>query len=176
MEGPKTVFKIGRTETTRTLSVDSLNFTKAMVSPNVSKEKKRELLRKAAKQHVAYQINAINNKGCDRHLFLLKILSNEAVEQNEFSEIPEIFTDPLMSKSATFQLSTSAMPKSHFYSSFGPVCHDGYGMCYQVAQNRCRAGITAFKDCKETDATIFRDTVVQCLRDVRELFDEKSKL
>lgn len=68
-----------RTETIRSCSVDTFNFTKAMVSPDVTDDKRYELLNKALQGHVKYTSDAVNAKGCDRHLLGLKILATQVV-------------------------------------------------------------------------------------------------
>ena len=52
-------FKLGRTDTIRSCSIDSFNFCKAFVDSEVSRDTKVELLRKAVAAHKQYT-NEVN--------------------------------------------------------------------------------------------------------------------
>lgn len=47
-------FQLGRTDTIRSCSIESLEFSKGMMDPSLSKQKKAELLRKAVTGHKNY--------------------------------------------------------------------------------------------------------------------------
>jgi carnitine O-acetyltransferase len=107
-------FALGRTETCRTVSEDSVAWCKAMEDPNVSNEKCVELGRKAIAAHVKYIMEASDGKGVDRHLFgLKKLLGPEEA-------VPAIYKDPAYSYSSHWFLSTSQLSSEY---------HNGYGWC-----------------------------------------------
>ncbi|RIA85327.1 acyltransferase ChoActase/COT/CPT [Glomus cerebriforme] len=101
-------FQHGRTEVCRTVSVDSVNWVKAMEDPQVPIEVKAELGYKAINAHVKYMAEAVEGKGCDRHLLGLR-MSLEPHEQK-----PAIFTDPTYAKSSHWNLSTSQLSSEYF--------------------------------------------------------------
>ena len=105
-------FQLGRTETCRTVSEESVAWCKAMEDPNVSNEKCVELGRKAIAAHVKYIMEASDGKGVDRHLFgLKKLLGPE-------DELPAIYKDPVFAYSCHWFLSTSQLSSDY---------HNGYG-------------------------------------------------
>eukprot|EP00002_Diphylleia_rotans_P024068 TRINITY_DN4744_c0_g1_i2.p1 TRINITY_DN4744_c0_g1~~TRINITY_DN4744_c0_g1_i2.p1 ORF type:complete len:508 (+),score=77.98 TRINITY_DN4744_c0_g1_i2:57-1580(+) len=64
----------GRTETVRSLSVESVEFTRLMLSEGVSSKSKFDALKAAVAAHQRYMNEAVNGKGCDRHLLGLRLL------------------------------------------------------------------------------------------------------
>lgn len=61
----------GRTETVRSVTNESCDFVRAMVTNNVSREEKIRLLHAAGEKHTVLYKDAMNGKGFDRHLFAL---------------------------------------------------------------------------------------------------------
>ncbi|KAK1740190.1 choline/carnitine O-acyltransferase [Skeletonema marinoi] len=99
-------FVHGRTETARTVSMDSKAFVEAMGYKSMvdndgadEKKDKLKLLRNAAESHHEYTRSACNGYGVDRHLLGLSLVISEEEEQ------PELFKDPVFirSKSWRFQ-------------------------------------------------------------------------
>ncbi|CAG8541519.1 20175_t:CDS:2, partial [Gigaspora rosea] len=123
-------FAHGRTEVCRSTSVDSVNWVKAMEDPKVPLEVKADLGRKAIKSHVKYMSEAVEGRGCDRHLFGLRMSLRPGEEK------PAIFTDPIYIKSTHWYLSTSQLSSEYFVGyGWGEVVPDGYGIAYQVNAN-----------------------------------------
>ena len=105
-------YQLGRTETCRSVSDESVAWCKAMEDPSVSDEKCLELGRKALAAHVKYIMEASDGKGCDRHLFGLKKL----LGPND--EVPAIYKDPAYSYSTHWFLSTSQL-SSEYTNGYG---------------------------------------------------------
>ncbi|EXX78513.1 carnitine O-acetyltransferase CAT2 [Rhizophagus irregularis DAOM 197198w] len=113
-------FQHGRTEVCRTVSVDSVNWVKAMEDQKVPIEVKAELGYKAINAHVKYMAEAVEGRGCDRHLFGLRM----SLKSNE--KKPTIFTDPAYAKSTHWNLSTSQLSSEYFQGyGWGEVVPDG---------------------------------------------------
>ncbi|OLL23497.1 Carnitine O-acetyltransferase, mitochondrial [Neolecta irregularis DAH-3] len=131
-------FKLGRTETCRTVSDESVAFCKAMCDPNVSTKESIDLCRKAINAHVKYISDASEGKGVDRHLFGLKQL----LKPDE--PIPEIFSDPAYSYSSHWFLSTSQLSSEHFIGyGWGEVVADGYGIAYMINEDSINFNIVS---------------------------------
>uniref|UniRef100_A0A673TP95 Carnitine O-acetyltransferase n=1 Tax=Suricata suricatta TaxID=37032 RepID=A0A673TP95_SURSU len=103
------MFHLGRTDTIRSASMDSLNFVKAVDDSSVSalgieqkEHQKVELLRKAVQAHRAYADQAIRGEAFDRHLLGLKL---QAIE--DLVSMPDIFMDTSYAIAMHFNLSTS---------------------------------------------------------------------
>jgi len=144
-------FRRGRTETGRSLTSDSVNFIDAFMDSSIPDATKMELFSKAEISHVQYAKQASNAQGCDRHLLGLKLLTLENKE-----ELHPLFKDPIFEKSSHWLLSTSTLaPKFITSICFGPVCSDGYGVCYTFRENDLNFAISSFKRDPFTDTNIF---------------------
>lgn len=101
-------FYHGRTDTVRTFSVDTKDWTESMLNDSVSSTQRREKLEKALASHSAYMKRATEGKVIDRHLLGLRLVK----DANE--EMPAMFKDPIWRESTRFRISTSNM-SSPFY-------------------------------------------------------------
>ncbi len=124
-------YQQGRTETTRTVSTESVAFCDAMADPSISREDSEQLFRAAVQQHVKYTADASDGYGVDRHLFGLKKLIQEG------EEMPEIFTDPAYTYSSTWYISSSQL-SSEYFNGYGwsQVIDQGWGIAYMINENR----------------------------------------
>lgn len=117
----------GRTETGRTVSVESKNFVKTWIDSNATNEDKIAAFNAACKQHVRYLSEAADGKGVDRHLFgLLRML-------REGEEVPAIFKDPVFRYSSKWFISSSQVTSEYFQSwGWSQVIDEGFGLAYLV--------------------------------------------
>lgn len=117
----------GRTETGRTVSIESKKFVETWANNKSSNEEKIAAFNAACKQHVKYLVEAADGKGVDRHLFgLLQMIK-------EGEPIPEVFSDPIFKYSATWFISTSQVPSENFQSwGWSQVIDEGFGLAYLV--------------------------------------------
>jgi carnitine O-acetyltransferase len=124
-------FQLGRTETCRTVSDDSVAFCNAMADPNIDNKATAELFRKAVSAHVEYISAASDGKGVDRHLFGLKKLLAPG------EELPAIYKDPAYSYSSTWFISSSQL-SSEYFNGYGwsQVVDDGWGIAYMINENK----------------------------------------
>lgn len=123
------LFLHGRTETTRSCSQQSADFTAAMVDASgvdVSVDSKRQLLLAAANRHVQYMKRAAQGLGVDRHLLGLRML----VQPGE--SVP-FFEDPAMTSSRYWRISTSHLTNELFDGwGWGEVVPEGLGIAYSI--------------------------------------------
>ncbi|KAI1130544.1 acyltransferase ChoActase/COT/CPT [Nemania abortiva] len=131
-------FQLGRTETCRTVSDDSVAFCNATADPSVSDEDRIALFRKAIAAHTEYISAASEGKGVDRHLFGLKKL----LEPGE--EVPSIYKDPAYGYSSSWFLSTSQL-SSEFFNGYGwsQVIDAGFGIAYMINENSLNFNIVS---------------------------------
>jgi carnitine O-acetyltransferase len=141
-------FLNGRTETTRTVSLESEAFVKKMGlrpkmdedDPEIRKEK-LDLLQKATTAHVKYIVMAAQAQGVDRHFFGLSML----VEDGE--ETPPLFSDKVFIRSKRWRVSTSHLTHPKFANwGFGEVVPDGVGIAYSILPRSCLFNITALDE------------------------------
>ncbi|XP_060768540.1 carnitine O-acetyltransferase isoform X2 [Neoarius graeffei] len=168
------MFKLGRTDTIRSASIDAANFVRAMNDPAKQNPQKLTLLEKAVKAHRAYTDMAICGQAIDRHLLGLKLQATE-----DLSALPEIFTDKSYAVANHYHLSTSQVPaKTDCVMCFGPVVPDGYGVCYNPMEKHINFAVSAFNSCADTNATRLAHALEEALLDMKSLVEQtvKSKL
>ncbi len=165
-------YQRGRTETARTVTVDSVAFVKAMEDPHVPTTEKIAAFRKAMKAQGAYMTGAVNGHGVDRHLFGLK----NSLKENE--EKPDIFTDPAYAYSSHWYLSTSQLSSEHFDGyGWGQVVNDGFGVAYMVKKHGLQFNVASVKDLevhgtKYVNGTFqFKQCLEDAANDLKELMD-----
>jgi carnitine O-acetyltransferase len=124
-------FQQGRTETTRSVSDESVAFCKAHQDPAVPREEVVKLFRSALAAHTKYTLEASDGHGVDRHLFGLKKLLREG------EQLPQIYQDPTFSYSSSWYISSSQL-SSEYFNGYGwsQVIDDGFGIAYMINENR----------------------------------------
>ncbi|KAI5298602.1 Carnitine O-acetyltransferase mitochondrial [Ascosphaera atra] len=153
-------YKLGRTETTRTVSDESVAWCKAMADPNVSREECVKLLRAALAAHTKYTLDASSGHGVDRHLFGLKKL----IQPGE--AVPQLYQDPAYGYSGSWYLSTSQL-SSEFFNGYGwsQVIDQGFGCAYMINENSLQINIA----CKKLGAERFSYYLNEAGLDMRDL-------
>lgn len=165
------MFHLGRTDTIRSASTDSLAFVKGMDDPKVPEQQRVELLRKAVQAHRAYTDRAIRGEAFDRHLLGLKL---QAIE--DLVSMPDIFMDTSYAIAMHFNLSTSQVPaKTDCVMFFGPVVPDGYGICYNPMEAHINFSVSAYNSCAETNAARMAHYLEKALLDMRTLLQNHPR-
>jgi carnitine O-acetyltransferase len=146
-------FLHGRTETTRSVSMESAAFVHRFglrpaddeVDPLIRKEK-LDLLQKAVKAHVKYISYAAQAQGVDRHLLGLSLLIQEG------EPTPDLYGDPVFQRAKRWRVSTSHLTHPKFDGwGYGQVVPDGVGLAYSIHPRHCIFNITALKHTGWTD-------------------------
>ncbi|MEQ2224509.1 hypothetical protein ILYODFUR_008225 [Ilyodon furcidens] len=104
----------------------------------------------AFNKHNTLMSEAQDGNGFDRHLLGLYLIAKE-----EGRPTPELFSDPLYSRSGgggNFVLSSSLVGYTSVMGAVAPMVHYGYGFFYRIRDDRIVISITAWKSCHETDA------------------------
>ncbi|DAA78747.1 TPA_exp: Uncharacterized protein A8136_2532 [Trichophyton benhamiae CBS 112371] len=167
-------YKLGRTETTRSVSDDSVAFCKAQADPSVSREELVKLFRAAVAAHSKYTAEASVGKGVDRHLFGLKKLIRDG------EEVPSLFKDPTYAYSGSWFLSTSQL-SSEYFNGYGwsQVIDEGFGIAYMINENSLQFNIV----CKKIGAERMSFYLNEAACEVRDMLmpdllkeSEKAKL
>lgn len=135
-------FQLGRTETCRTVSDESVAWCTSMSDSSQNDETRINMFRKAVNAHLEYISAASDGRGVDRHLFGLKKL----LQQGE--ETPAIFKDPAFGYSSSWYLSTSQL-SSEFFNGYGwsQVIDSGFGIAYMINENRSVHFLTVDASC-----------------------------
>mmetsp|Transcript_14066 Transcript_14066/g.32428 ORF Transcript_14066/g.32428 Transcript_14066/m.32428 type:complete len:799 (-) Transcript_14066:91-2487(-) len=180
------LFAQGRTETVRSLSIESAEFVDSMLDdscPNAERVKKLML---AADKHTQLYKSAMVGKGVDRHLFGLYVASVGLGYDSDFLKA---------ALKMPWTLSTSQTPQKqtegrwnperedrHTVSAgggFGPVADDGYGVSYMFPHDDAiYANISSKTSSSATSSARFRDNILRALADMKKILsdgDDKAK-
>ncbi|SCU85939.1 LAME_0D03686g1_1 [Lachancea meyersii CBS 8951] len=117
----------GRTETGRSVSVQSAKFVADWEDPDVTDQEKLASLRASAAAHSSYLKAASAGLGVDRHFFGLKNMLRSG------EPIPELFENSLFKYSSTWLISTSQL-SSEYFEGYGwsQVNDNGFGLAYML--------------------------------------------
>ncbi|XP_062510186.1 carnitine O-palmitoyltransferase 1, liver isoform-like isoform X2 [Corticium candelabrum] len=175
------LFRDGRTETVRPVTMQSCTFVEAMCNPETSKEKCRQLLRDACENHQQVARRAMIGEGVDRHLFCLYVVSKALKVDSAF--LQQVLGEPwTLSTSQTPHDQTGALKTDEFPThvsfggGFGPVADDGYGVSYVVAgDNHIFFHVSSFAKCLHTDCSRFADRICECMAEMLALFKTEEQ-
>jgi carnitine O-acetyltransferase len=168
-------FLHGRTESLRTVSSESLQFIKNMLSTTCDANSKIASLHTAARKHVSRMKACMAGKGVERHLFgLLNIYEQYGDALGLVSE-PQIFSDRGWLTLCHDTLSTTSNPDPHgvVLSGFGPVVDDGFGVCYTTIEDRITITITSRSHIKQS-LDQFEMYLTQALLEMSGLFQNSE--
>ncbi|KAI0023067.1 acyltransferase ChoActase/COT/CPT [Xylariomycetidae sp. FL0641] len=131
-------FQLGRTETCRSVSDESVAFCNAMADPEAGDQARVDAFRAATNAHIEYITAASDGKGVDRHLFGLKKLLPPG------RELPALYKDPAYAYSSSWYLSTSQL-SSEFFNGYGwsQVIDAGFGIAYMINENSINFNIVS---------------------------------
>ncbi|KAL6064077.1 carnitine O-acetyltransferase yat1 [Balamuthia mandrillaris] len=161
----------GRTETLRSVTSQSADFTRCFTSSSASDAEKVESLRRATKAHVQRMNEAKNGMGVDRHWLGLKSLAAHKLQRLPGYFMPEMFLDPSYGKLATSVLSTSNCGEPCLtLFGFGPVTQKGLGIGYMLHSEELIFCVSSF----EGDAPKFAALLEESLLEMAALLERST--
>ena len=159
-------FYHGRTETIRSVSMESKAMCENFFKPAVSASMKEQLIRQAAKRHSQTGLAAKQGNGVDRHLLGLQQLARHRQVRLPLYDIPAIFQDPAYGRYCGSVLSTSNCGGYALdLFGFGPVMPQGLGIGYIIKDDELLFNITSFIG----QADVFAKALQVTLMDMLEL-------
>jgi carnitine O-palmitoyltransferase 1 len=178
------MFRKGRTETVRSLSVESVHFVKSMTEPKSSSNQRAAALRLACKQHSKLCKDAICGQGVERHIFALYVVSMAMNVESPFLQ---------QALKIPWRLSTSQQPQRQTSiwnivpkeiddvcispgGGFGPVADDGYGISYMFAgEDKIFFHVSSKRSSPKSDSEKFLSSLDSVLRDMRDVLASAKK-
>ncbi|KAM5236783.1 peroxisomal carnitine O-octanoyltransferase [Ctenodactylus gundi] len=160
-------FYHGRTETVRSCTMEAVRWCQSMQDPSASFLEQRQQMLQAFAKHNKMMKECSAGRGCDRHLLGLSLIAKE-----EGLPVPELYTDPLFSRSGGgghFVLSTSLVGYFRVQGVVVPMVRDGYGFFYHIRDDRFVVACTAWKSCPETDSEKLVEEVFRAFYDMIQL-------
>ncbi|PAA59778.1 hypothetical protein BOX15_Mlig002496g3, partial [Macrostomum lignano] len=167
-------FRLGRTDTIRSCTVESARFCQLMSQDE--SHAAAQAFRVACQAHSLLTAQAVAGQGIDRHLLGLRLIAKE----HGLPQHP-LFDSGAFRRAQHFQLSTSQVPsQTGATMSFGPVVPDGYGVCYNQLDDKFLVSLTAYSDRRGTDSDRLAASLRDSLLDIRDLMllhsDRPAKL
>ncbi|KAF0879424.1 peroxisomal carnitine O-octanoyltransferase [Crocuta crocuta] len=162
-------FYHGRTETVRSCTIEAVRWCQSMQDPSTSLLEQQQKMLQAFAKHDKMMKDCSAGKGFDRHLLGLLLVAKE-----EGLPVPELFTDPLFSKSGgggNFVLSTSLVGYWRILGLVVPMVHNGYGFFYHIRDDRFNVASTAWRSCPETNAEKLVQLVFHSFQDMMKLMN-----
>ncbi|GAB0093404.1 carnitine O-palmitoyltransferase 2, mitochondrial [Sergentomyia squamirostris] len=136
-------FRCGRTETVRPATLETQKLCKALLSKAKLDEitsAEVSMMRDCSNKHNKLTKEAAMGQGFDRHLFVLRYIA-----QKNGLDLPELYRDQAYSQINHNILSTSTLSSPAIdIGGFGPVVGDGYGIGYQIDNDRLGAIVTTY--------------------------------
>ncbi|EPQ13908.1 Peroxisomal carnitine O-octanoyltransferase [Myotis brandtii] len=162
-------FYHGRTETVRSCTVEAVRWCQGMQDPAATALERKQMMLQAFAKHNKMMKDCSTGKGFDRHLLGLSLIARE-----EGLPVPELFTDPLFSRSGgggNFVLSTSLVGYLRVQGVVVPMVHSGYGVFYHIRDDRFVVACSAWKSCAETDAEKLVQLIFHAFQDMMQLMN-----
>ncbi len=168
-------FLHGRTETLRSVSLESAKFIKNMVSASCDDNTKARSLREAAQKHVARMMECMAGMGVERHMFGLQSIYERIGRNLGIHSEPKIFNDRSWLRLRHDTLSTTSVPDPHgvLLSGFGPVVNDGFGIVYFIKKDSIILIITSRAHMKE-ELNQFASNFTQSLSEMGKIMERTS--
>lgn len=169
----------GRTETVRSCTVEAMDWCKQMVNKDtttrLNNSELLNLFRRACAKHDKLMDEARYNAGCDRHLFgLLRVAKNLNIE------VPELYTEPMWTKSGgggNFIISSSCVGLSVSGGSCYPMINDGYCLIYSFHKTHGIVySIISYRTSQETDAVKMKMSLESAVKQVQALYESAPKI
>jgi len=136
-------FLHGRTEAMRSVTPESVDFCRLMVSNGSLDQEKIESLKRAAAAHVKRVKECRNGNGVDRHLLGLRKIYELFGENLGIHKEPEIFGSAGYRTLCYNRLSTSTSGYSGLsLCGFGPVVEDGFGIRYLTRPDQLNLSVS----------------------------------
>ncbi|KAF8967724.1 carnitine acetyl transferase [Flammula alnicola] len=135
-------FYKGRTEAIRVVTSEADAWVESMDDPQATSATRKKLFDHATKKHVSLAKAGGQGQGVDRHMFGLKRVLKDG------EEVPELYSDPVFTRSSNWVLSTSAIFSKHFpVYGWGEVVSDGFGVAYMTGyDDRLQYTVTSRKE------------------------------
>jgi len=159
----------GRTECTRPISVELLDFVKTFDKNDADTNTLKELMNAACKKQSSRIKDCLGSNGVERYFYAMRNMYTLFGEELNIKEMPEFFND-FGYKELTYNfISTSRIESKYFdLGGFGPVVEDGYGFWYNLLDERIDMNLITRKSVNSENMKTFSNAIIKALRDLAE--------
>jgi carnitine O-acetyltransferase len=160
----------GRTECSRPISMEVLEFVKAFDNQETDTSRLKELMGAATKKHSSRLKDCLGSNGVERYFFAMKNMYTLFGDELDLKEMPDFFNDDGYKQLTYSYISTSRIESKYFdLGGFGPVVPDGYGFWYNLIDERIDMNLITRKSVNSKYMKIFGNSIVKSLNDLAQL-------
>jgi len=157
----------GRTECTRPISVELLDFVQAFDTKDFTNEKLKEMMSAACKKQSSRIKDCLGSNGVERYFFALKNMYTHFSDELDIASLPEFFEDEGYKTLTYSYISTSRIESKYFdLGGFGPVVPDGFGFWYNLLDNQIDMNLITRKSINGKDIKLFGNAITKALNDL----------
>ncbi len=168
-------FLHGRTEAVRSVSEESVIFTRVMRDPSATDSEKAVAIRAAAEKHVSRMKESKAGKGVERHLLGLRRIYETMGKDLGLQGEPEFFSDRGLKTLTRTLLSTSTSAVDGMYlAGFGTVDDEGLGVRYLTFPGSIHFNITS-RTALRGQLELFAQSLDTALREMAETIDRAKQ-
>lgn len=167
-------FLHGRIEVMYTVSNESFEFIKSIVTKSYSNDQRRALLKNAAKKHIDRIYQCQDGHGVDGHFMALIDIYNKYGKQLGINSLPQIFQDDGYKTLTHSTICTSTtLPQGLLLAGYGPVVEDGFSLRYIKDKEEIRFNVISRKY-KKNDLQKLTYYLKESLLEMAELMEDNN--
>lgn len=160
----------GRTECTRPISMEVLNFVKSIDDESVDITTLKQMMNQATKKHSSRIKDCLTSKGVERYFYAMNRMYELFSEELGLKKLPDFFEDEGYKKLTYSFISTSRIESKYFdLGGFGPVVLDGFGFWYNLLENRIDMSLTTRKNINKQYVKSFAEEILKALKDLENI-------
>jgi len=157
----------GRTECSRPISIELLDFVKAFDNKETNQDSLKEMMYIACKKQSSRIKDCLGSNGVERYFFALKNMYTLFSDELDLKQMPEFFNDVGYKELTYSYISTSRIESKYFdLGGFGPVVPDGFGFWYNLLDERIDMNLITYKKINENNIKKFRDSLEESIKDL----------
>jgi len=164
------VYLNGRTECSRPISMEVLDFVKAFEKKQFDTETLQNMMSAACQKQSTRIKECLGSDGVERYFYALKNMYTLFADDLGLKELPEFFND-IGYKELTYSfISTSRIESKYFdLGGFGPVVPDGFGFWYNLLENKIDMNLISNQSIQGENIKELRDAIEKALEDLLKL-------
>eukprot|EP00094_Tigriopus_californicus_P009154 TCALIF_08825-PA protein Name:"Similar to Cha Choline O-acetyltransferase (Drosophila melanogaster)" AED:0.27 eAED:0.27 QI:137/0.87/0.77/1/0.87/0.88/9/137/551 len=164
-------FLHGRVDNIRSSHPEALEWAKAMLDETAEPMARLDLFKRAMNKQTKIMSENITGEGLDIPMLGIR----EACKILRPAQELPLFVDESYSRSVLFQLSTSQVTTTKLddtFMGYGAVVPDGYGVSYNLLEDKIIFCISSFYMAMDTDSRLFARHLTQSLLDLKQMFQK----
>lgn len=164
------IYRNGRTECTRPISTELLDFIKAFEDKKTDTQTLQNMMSDACQKQSSRVKDCLGSNGVERYFFALKNMYTLFAYELNLDQLPEFFNDLGYQELTYSYISTSRIESKYFdLGGFGPVVPDGYGFWYNLLEKQIDMNLITRKSINGEKSQHFKNAIITSLNDLMKL-------